>query len=98
MGEAQRIGDPARFSVPLEVIDIETVAARVGALLVAVGPNQRAPEYPVEGSYLAEPDEADCMISLEQFVSGRSEDRDLLVTSAAGSRSRTLAPLSGVIP
>ena len=83
-------------SVPLEVIDIETVAARVGALLVAVGPNQRAPEYPVAG-YLAAPDSADCMISLEQFVSGRSEDRDLLVRRRR-ELVTAIAPLSGVIP
>ena len=83
-------------SVPLEVIDIEVVAARVGALLVAVGPNQRAPEY-AEDSYLAEPDEADCGISLEQFVSGRSEDRDLLV-SRRRDLVRVLAPLNGTIP
>ena len=83
-------------SIPLEVVDIETVSARVGALLVAVGPNQRAPEYP-EDFYGAEPDSADCLISLEQFVSGRSEDRDLLV----GRRLDlilALAPLNGVIP
>ena len=83
-------------SVPLEAIDIETVAERVGALLVMVGPNQRAPEYG-DDSYLAEPDSADCLISLEQFVSGRSEDRDLLV-SRRRDIVRVLAPLSGVIP
>ena len=82
-------------STPLEVVDIETVAERIGALLVAVSPNQRAPEYPDDG-YGAEPDSADCLISLEQFVSSRSEDRDLLV----GRRRdlvRALAPLSGTI-
>ena len=83
-------------STPLEAIEIETVAARVGALLVAVDPNQRAPDYG-EDSYISEPDEADCGISLEQFVSGRSEDRDLLV-SRRRDLSRVLAPLSGVIP
>ena len=83
-------------SIPLEVIDIETVAARVGALLVAVAPNQRAPEYG-DDSYLAEPDSADCLISLEQFVSGRSEDRDLLVDRRRDI-VKALAPLSGVIP
>ena len=33
-------------SIPLEVVEIENVAARIGALLVAVGPNQRAPDLP----------------------------------------------------
>ena len=83
-------------SIPLEVVEIETVAARVGALLVAVDFNQPAPEYPEDG-YGAEPDSANCRISLEQFVSPRSEDRDLLV----GRRRdlvRVLALLNGVIP
>ena len=83
-------------SIPLEAVDIDTVASRVGALLVAVGPNQRAPTYPDDG-YGAEPDSADCMISLEQFVSGRSEDRKLLVDRRRDI-IRTLAPLSGTIP
>ena len=82
-------------STPLEAIDIEVVAARVGALLVVVSPNQRAPEYPEEG-YGAEPDSADCLISLEQCVSSRSEDRDLLV-SRRRDLIRALAPLSGTI-
>ena len=83
-------------STPLEVIDIENVAARIGALLVAVGPNQRAPTYP-EDSYGAEPDSADCLISLEQFVSGRSADRKLLVDRRRDIVT-ALGPLSGVIP
>ena len=83
-------------SVPLEAINIETVAARIGALLVAVGPNQPAPVYG-EDSYLSEPDESNCMISLEQFVSGRSEDRDLLV-SRRRDLVKVLAELSGTIP
>ena len=83
-------------SIPLEVVDIDTVASRIGALLVAVSPNQRAPTYPEEG-YGAEPDSADCMISLEQFVSGRSEDRDLLVKRRR-ELVTALAPLSGTIP
>ena len=83
-------------SVPLEVIDVDTVASRVGALLVAVGPNQRAPDYPEDG-YGAEPDSADCLISLEQFVSGRSADRKLLVDRRR-DLVRVLATLSGVIP
>ena len=83
-------------SVPLEAIDIETVAARVGAVLVAVAANQPQPEYG-EDSYIAEPDEATCRISLEQFVSGRSEDRDLLV-SRRRDLIKALAPLSGTIP
>ena len=83
-------------SIPLEAIDIEIVAARVGALLVAVGPNQNAPEYG-DYSYLAEPDSSSCRISLEQFVSGRSEDRDLLV-SRRRDLVRALAPLNGTIP
>ncbi len=70
-------------STPLEVVEIETVAERVGALLVAVDFNQSAPEY-AEG---AEPDSADCRISLEQFVSGRSEDRDLLVSRRRDRRA-----------
>ena len=83
-------------SVPLEVIDIETVAQRVGALLVAVDFNQPAPEY-AEDSWISEPDEATCRISLEQFVSERSEDRDLLVRRRR-ELVAALAPLSGVIP
>ena len=83
-------------SVPLEVIDVSALAKQIGALLVAVDFNQAAPEYGEE-SYLAAPDSADCRISLEQFVSGRVEDRDLLV-----SRRRdlvlALAPLNGTIP
>ena len=71
------------------------MAARIGALLVVVSPNQRAPEYPEEG-YGAEPDSADCLISLEQFVSSRSEDRDLLV-SRRRDLVRVLAPVSGTI-
>ena len=82
--------------VPLEVVEIENVAARFGALLVAVDPNQRAPTYP-EDSYISEPDSADCRISLEQFISGRSEDRDLLV-SRRRDLVKALAPLSGTIP
>ena len=82
-------------SVPLEAIDIEVVAARVGALLVAVAPNQPAPEYG-DDSYLAEPDEAACRISLEQFVSGRSEDRDLLVERRR-DLVKALSPVSGTI-
>ena len=82
-------------SVPIEAVDIEVVAARVGALLVAVSPNQRAPEYPEEG-YGAEPDSADCLISLEQFVSSRSEDRDLLVERRR-DLVKALAPVSGTI-
>ena len=83
-------------STPLEVIDIETVASRIGALLVAVGPNQRAPTYP-EDSYDALPDSADCLISLEQFVSGRSEDRKLLVDRRR-ELVTALGPLNGTIP
>ena len=78
------------------MIDVDTVASRVGALLVAVGPNQRAPDYPEDG-YGAEPDSADCLISLEQFVSGRSADRKLLVDRRR-DLVRVLATLSGVIP
>ena len=78
------------------MIDIETVAARIGALLVAVGPNQRAPTYP-EDSYDALPDSADCLISLEQFVSGRSEDRKLLVDRRR-ELVTALGPLNGTIP
>ena len=83
-------------SIPIEAVDIDTVAERIGALLVAVGPNQRAPTYP-EDSYDALPDSADCLISLEQFVSGRSEDRKLLVDRRR-DLVRVLGPLSGVIP
>ena len=43
------------------------------------------------------PDSADCLISLEQFVSGRSEDRKLLVDRRR-DLVRVLGPLSGVIP
>ena len=83
-------------STPIEAIGIETVRKRIGAIMVAVDFNQPAPEYPVDG-YGAEPDSANCRVSLEQFVSSRSEDRDLLV----GRRRdlvRVLAPLNGVIP
>ena len=83
-------------SVPLEAIEIDTLAARVGALLVAVDFNQAAPAYPDDG-YGAEPDSADCRISLEQFVSGRSEDRDLLVARRR-DLVQALAPLNGTIP
>ena len=83
-------------SVPLEAIEIDTLAARVGALLVAVDFNQPAPEYGSD-SYIAEPDSADCRVSLEQFVSGRSEDRDLLV-SRRRDLVQALAPLNGTIP
>ena len=83
-------------SVPLEAIEIETLAALVGALLVAVDFNQSAPEYGEE-SYLAAPDSADCRISLEQFVSGRSEDRDLLVARRR-DLVQALSTLNGTIP
>ena len=83
-------------SVPLEAIEIDTLAARVGALLVAVDFNQPAPEYG-SYSYIAEPDEASCRVSLEQFVSGRVEDRDLLVERRR-DLVQALAPLNGTIP
>ena len=83
-------------SIPLEAINIETAAKQVGALLVAVDFNQPAPEYGSD-SYLAEPDESSCRVSLEQFVSGRSEDRELLV-SRRTDLIRVLSPLNGTIP
>ena len=83
-------------SVPIEAVDVTTIAERVGAVLVALDVNQPAPIYG-EYSYLAEPDEAVVRVLVEQFVSGRSEDRDMLLERRL-DLIRTLSPMSGVIP
>ena len=55
-------------SVPIEAVDVDALAERVGAVLVALDVNQPAPIYG-EYSYLAEPDEAVVRILIEQMVS-----------------------------
>ena len=83
-------------SVPIEAVDVDVLAERVGAVLVALDVNQPAPIYG-EYSYLAEPDEAVVRVLIEQMVSGRSEDRDMLLERRL-DLIRVLAPMSGVIP
>ena len=83
-------------SVPIEAVDVEVLADRVGAVLVALDVNQPAPFYG-EDSYLAEPDEAVVRILLEEIVSENRSDQDMLL-SRRRDLVRVLAPVSGVIP
>ena len=83
-------------SVPIEAVDIDALAERVGAVLVALDVNQPAPVYG-EDSYLAEPDEAVVRVLIEQMVSANDSDRDLLLERRR-DLIRVLAPVSGIIP
>ena len=83
-------------SVPIEAVDVDVLAERVGAVLVALDVNQPAPIYG-EYSYLAEPDEAVVRVLIEQMVSANDSDRDMLLERRR-DLIRVLAPMSGVIP
>ena len=83
-------------SVPIEAVDQDALAERVGAVLVALDVNQPAPVYG-EDSYLAEPDEAVVRVLIEQIVSANDSDRDLLLERRR-DLVRVLAPVSGIIP
>ena len=83
-------------SVPIEAVNIDALASRVGAVLVALDVNQPAPVYG-DDSYLAEPDEAVVRVLIEQIVSANDSDRDMLL-SRRQDLVHVLAPLSGVIP
>ena len=83
-------------SVALEAVDIDSLAERVGAVLVAVDVNQPAPTYG-EDSYLAEPDSATGRVLLEQIVSANRSDQDMLLDRRRDLVA-LLAPMSGVIP
>ena len=80
----------------LEAVDIDSLAERVGAVLVAVDVNQPAPTYG-EDSYLAEPDSATGRVLLEQIVSANRSDQDMLLDRRRDLVA-LLAPMSGVIP
>ena len=83
-------------SVPIEAVDVDALAERVAAVLVALDVNQPAPIYG-EDSYLAEPDEAVVRILIEEMVSANDSDRALLLERRQ-DLVRVLAPVSGVIP
>ena len=83
-------------TAPLGEVDLDALAERVGALVVVVDVNAAAPTYG-EDSYLAEPDEANVRVLLEQSVSANSDDRDLLLARRR-DLVRVLAPLNGTIP
>ena len=83
-------------SVPIEAVDVDALAERVGAVLVALDVNQPAPIYG-EYSYLAEPDEAVVRVLIEQMVSANDSDRDMLLERRL-DLIRVLAPMSGNIP
>ena len=83
-------------SVPIEAVDPDALAERVGAVLVALDVNQPAPFYG-EDSYLAEPDEAVVRVLLEEMVSANRSDQDMLL-SRRRDLVRVLAPVSGIIP
>ena len=83
-------------SVALEAVDIDALAERVGALLVAVDVNQSAPVYESD-SYIAEPDTATGRVLLEQMVSANRSDQDMLLDRRR-DLTALLAPVSGVIP
>ena len=83
-------------SVPIEAVDIDSLAERVGAVLVALDVNQPAPIYGDE-SYLAEPDEAVVRVLIEQMVSANDSDRDMLLERRR-DLVRVLAPVNGTIP
>ena len=82
-------------SVPIEAVDIDALAERVGAVLVALDVNQPAPIYG-EYSYLAEPDEAVVRILIEQMVRQRFRPRHV-ARAAARSHPRARADVR-VIP
>lgn len=83
-------------SVPIEAVDVDALAARVGAVLVALDVNQPAPIYG-DDSYLAEPDEAVVRVLIEQMVSANDADRAMLLERRQ-DLVRVLAPVSGIIP
>ena len=83
-------------SVPIEAVDVSTLADRVGAVLVSLDVNQPQPIYESD-SYLAEPDSAVVRVLIEQLVSAKDADRDMLLDRRR-DLVKTLAPLSGVIP
>ena len=82
-------------SVPIEAVDVNALAARVGAVIVALDVNQPAPVYG-DDSYLAEPDEAVVRVLLEQMVSANDADRAMLLERRQ-DLVRLLAPVSGTI-
>ena len=82
-------------SVPIEAVDVDALAARVGAVLVALDVNQPAPVYG-DDSYLAEPDEAVVRVLIEQMVSANDADRAMLLERRQ-DLIRVLAPVSGTI-
>ena len=82
-------------SVPIEAVDVDALAERVGAVLVALDVNQSAPVYG-EDSWIAEPDEAVVRVLIEQMVSANDSDRAMLLERRQ-DLIRVLAPISGVI-
>ena len=83
-------------SVPIEAVDVDALAERVGSLLVAVDVNQPSAVYGSD-SYLAEPDEAVGRILIEQMVSANRSDQDMLLDRRR-DLTALLAPVSGLIP
>ena len=84
-------------SVPIEAVDIDALAERVGAVLVALDVNQPAPIYGEDTATMAEPDEAVVRILIEQMVSANDSDREMLLERRL-DLIRVLAPMSGNIP
>ncbi len=82
-------------SVPIEAVDVDSLADRIGSVLVALDVNQPAPVYG-EFSYLAEPDEAVVRVLIEQMVSANDSDRAMLLERRQ-DLIRALAPISGKI-
>ena len=64
--------------VPLDTVDMDAFAARVGALVVVVDVNQPAPVYG-EDPWSAVPNEAVVRVLLEQSVSANDDDREMLL-------------------
>ena len=83
-------------SVPLGAVDVDALAEKVGAVIVALDVNQPAPTYAEDG-YLAEPDEAEVRVLIEQIVSANDSDRDRLLERRQ-DLVRVLAPISGDDP
>ena len=82
--------------MPIEAVDVDALAERVGAVLVALDVNQPAPSLRPDDSYLAEPDEAVVRVLIEQMVSANDADRAMLLERRQ-DLIRVLAPVSGTI-
>lgn len=80
-------------AAPIESIPADALAARVGAVTVALDFNQPAPIYTAESDL---PDEVEVRVLLSQMVSSRSADRAMLV-SRRRSMMELLGPLNGCI-